>query len=181
MAVVDKIKSHFEEYLREFVYGGIDGAITTFAVVAGATGAGFSATVVIVLGVANLIADGLSMGVGSYLSSKSELEIDAKKGKKASDEASPVINGFTTFVAFSVLGMVPLLSYIVDALISAEIQHQFAISLTLTLLAFVAIGFLKSNVAKTSKVRGVLETLILGAIAAGAAYGLGVVLERAVS
>lgn len=181
MSLSGKIKAHFEDYLREFVYGGIDGAITTFAVVAGATGAGFSATVVIVLGVANLIADGLSMGVGSYLSSKSELEVDAKKGKKVDEEASPAINGATTFVAFIVLGLVPLLSYIVDAVIAGEIPHQFAISVALTGLAFVAVGLLKSNVAKTSKVRGVLETVVLGAIAAGAAYGLGVVLERAIS
>jgi vacuolar iron transporter family protein len=181
MALLEKIKSHFEDYLREFVYGGIDGAITTFAVVAGATGAGFSAAVVIVLGIANLVADGLSMGVGSYLSSKSELEVDAKKGKAVNDEVSPAINGLTTFVAFAVLGMVPLLSYVADAVLPATIEHQFAISLVLTLLAFVLIGFLKSNVAKTSKIRGVLETLILGAIAAGVAYGLGVVLERAVS
>lgn len=179
--MIEKIRSHFEDYLREFVYGGIDGAITTFAVVAGATGAGFSATVVIVLGIANLIADGLSMGVGSYLSSKSELEVDAKKGKKVSDEVSPSINGATTFVAFVVLGLVPLLSYVADALVSAEIPHQFGISVGLTLAAFVVIGFLKSNVAKTSKVRGVLETVVLGAIAAGAAYWLGVVLESAVS
>lgn len=181
MPVIEKVKSHFEDYLREFVYGGIDGAITTFAVVAGATGAGFSATVVIVLGVANLIADGLSMGVGSYLSSKSELEIDVKKGKKVDDEASPVINGLTTFIAFGVLGLVPLLSYIADALVTSEIQHQFAISVGLTFLAFIAIGYVKSNVAKTSKVRGVLETVVLGAIAAGAAYLLGVVLEQAVA
>lgn len=181
MAVVEKVKSHFEDYLREFVYGGIDGAVTTFAVVAGATGAGFSATVVIVLGIANLIADGLSMGVGSYLSSKSELEVEAKKGNKIEGEASPVINGATTFVAFAVLGLVPLLSYIADAVIATEIQHQFAISVILTFLAFVAIGYVKSNVAKTSKVRGILETVVLGAIAAGAAYWLGVVLEKAVS
>jgi VIT1/CCC1 family predicted Fe2+/Mn2+ transporter len=179
--MIEKIKAHFEDYLREFVYGGIDGAITTFAVVAGATGAGFSAAVVIVLGVANLIADGLSMGVGSYLSSKSDLEVSAKKGEKIDEEASPVINGATTFVAFIVLGLVPLLSYIADALVSGEIAHQFGISVALTLAAFVIIGLLKSIVAKTSKVRGVLETVALGAIAAGAAYGLGVVLERAIS
>jgi vacuolar iron transporter family protein len=61
-------------FLGEFVYGGIDGSITTFAVVSGATGAGFPAEVIIVLGLANLLADGLSMSVGSYLSSKTEKE-----------------------------------------------------------------------------------------------------------
>jgi len=59
-------------YLGEFVYGGIDGSVTTFAVVAGATGAGLSSQVIIILGFANLLADGFAMGVGSYLSNKSE-------------------------------------------------------------------------------------------------------------
>lgn len=61
-------------YLPEFVYGSIDGTVTTFAVVAGATGASFSIPVIIILGLANLIADGFSMSVGNYLSTKSELD-----------------------------------------------------------------------------------------------------------
>lgn len=64
----------FQEYLGEFVYGGIDGSVTTFAVVAGAAGAGLESSVVIILGFANLIADGFAMSVGSYLSTKSERE-----------------------------------------------------------------------------------------------------------
>lgn len=63
-----------KDYIAEFVYGGIDGAITTFAVVAGAAGAGLDTSIVIILGIANLIADGFSMSVGNYISSKSELE-----------------------------------------------------------------------------------------------------------
>lgn len=60
------------QYLGEFVYGGIDGSITTFAVVAGAYGAHLESSVVIILGIANLIADGFSMGIGSFLSTKSK-------------------------------------------------------------------------------------------------------------
>jgi VIT1/CCC1 family predicted Fe2+/Mn2+ transporter len=59
-------------YLRDFVYGGIDGAVTTFAVVAGAAGAELAATVVIILGGANLLADGFSMAVGNFLASRAE-------------------------------------------------------------------------------------------------------------
>lgn len=70
---------HFEEYLGESVYGGIDGVVTTFAVVAGAAGAGLSAKIILILGFANLIADGFSMGVGAYLSSKSEKALYDKK------------------------------------------------------------------------------------------------------
>ncbi|GAB5465003.1 MAG: VIT1/CCC1 transporter family protein [Candidatus Kapaibacteriales bacterium] len=70
----EKFKGKAKEYLGEFVYGGIDGCVTTFAVVAGSEGAGLSTGVVIVLGVANLIADGFAMGIGAYLSTKSEGE-----------------------------------------------------------------------------------------------------------
>ncbi len=66
--------NRFQEYLGEFVYGGIDGSVTTFAVVAGAAGANLDSAVVIILGFANLIADGFAMSVGSYLSTKSEQE-----------------------------------------------------------------------------------------------------------
>jgi vacuolar iron transporter family protein len=62
----------FEKYLPEGVYGSIDGIVTTFAVVAGAAGANLGVDVVIILGLANLFADGLSMSIGSYLSKKSE-------------------------------------------------------------------------------------------------------------
>ena len=68
---VEKPKRYrFLDYLSEFVYGGSDGSISTFAVVAGASGAELGSAVIIILGFANLFADGLSMSVGSYLSSK---------------------------------------------------------------------------------------------------------------
>lgn len=63
-----------QEYLGEFVYGGIDGAVTTFAVVAGGFGADLDSGIIIILGFANLLADGFSMSVGAYLSSKSNQE-----------------------------------------------------------------------------------------------------------
>ncbi len=59
-------------YLRDFIYGGVDGAVTTFAVVAGVAGADLDETVVIILGGANLIADGFSMAVSNFLGSRAE-------------------------------------------------------------------------------------------------------------
>ncbi len=61
-------------YLRDWVYGGIDGAITTFAVVAGVVGAGLSSKVILILGVANLLADGLSMAASNYSGTKTEVD-----------------------------------------------------------------------------------------------------------
>ncbi len=57
-------------YLRDFVYGGIDGAITTFAIVAGVVGAALSANVILILGLANLLADGFSMAAANYSGTK---------------------------------------------------------------------------------------------------------------
>ncbi len=61
-------------YLGDLVFGGLDGIITTFAVVSGVAGAQLESRVVLILGLANLFADGFSMATGAYLSSKSETE-----------------------------------------------------------------------------------------------------------
>ena len=59
-------------YLRDWVYGGIDGAVTTFAIVSGVVGAQLSTAVIVILGIANLIADGFSMAAGNYLATRTE-------------------------------------------------------------------------------------------------------------
>ncbi len=59
-------------YLRDWVYGGIDGTVTTFAIMAGVVGASLSPTVVIILGLANLLADGFSMAAGNYTGTRAE-------------------------------------------------------------------------------------------------------------
>ena len=59
-------------FLKDFVYGGIDGTVTTFAVVAGVQGAGLQTNVVLILGIANVLADGFSMAVGNYSGNKAE-------------------------------------------------------------------------------------------------------------
>jgi len=61
-------------YLRDWVYGGIDGAITTFAIVAGVVGASLSAKIIVILGLANLIADGFSMAASNYSGTKTEAD-----------------------------------------------------------------------------------------------------------
>jgi VIT1/CCC1 family predicted Fe2+/Mn2+ transporter len=181
MGLISRTKQHLEDYLSEFVYGGIDGAVTTFAVVAGATGARFDVKILLVLGFSNLIADGFSMSVGSYLSTKSEQELMTKRSESIADEPSPVINGITTYVSFILVGFVPLLAYTFNALFDVGLENIFGIAMGLTALAFVGIGLLKSKIAHSNAVRAVTETLILGAIAAGLAYVLGDLLERIIT
>ncbi|SHE37712.1 Predicted Fe2+/Mn2+ transporter, VIT1/CCC1 family [Litoreibacter ascidiaceicola] len=61
-------------HLRDMIYGGIDGAVTTFAIVAGVQGAGLSPTIIIALGIANVLADGFSMAAGNYSGTKADLD-----------------------------------------------------------------------------------------------------------
>lgn len=80
--------SPFAEYFKEIIYGGIDGIVTTFAVVAGFTGAALTSsdtaqltfTIVLLFGLANLFADAASMGLGNFLSVRSEKDLyEAKR------------------------------------------------------------------------------------------------------
>jgi VIT1/CCC1 family predicted Fe2+/Mn2+ transporter len=61
-------------YLRDWVYGGIDGSITTFAIVAGVVGADLSSRVVLILGIVNVLADGFSMAAANFSSTRTEIE-----------------------------------------------------------------------------------------------------------
>ena len=222
----------FQAYLGEFVYGGIDGSVTTFAVVAGSVGAGLESVIIIILGFANLLADGFAMSVGAYLSTKSERdnyhrhekieyweienipeaereevrEIYRAKGFEGElleqvvavitadkdrwvdvmmkdelgmikEEKSPLAMGAVTYFAFVLVGLVPLMVYVWDYLIGFN-ADPFLWSCILTGLAFMIIGFLKTYVTETSHLKGVMETLILGGIAAGVSYVVGDLLEK---
>ena len=91
------------KYIKSIVYGGLDGIITTFAVVAGSVGGELSFRVVLILGFSNLLADGFSMAVGDFLSTKSQNEYEKTvRHKKQIDimqhpeqEAKQIKNSFT--------------------------------------------------------------------------------------
>ncbi|MCV3271499.1 VIT1/CCC1 transporter family protein [Roseobacter sinensis] len=65
-------------HLKDMIYGGIDGAVTTFAIVAGVEGAGLSSGVIVTLGMANILADGFSMAASNYSGTKAELDDRAR-------------------------------------------------------------------------------------------------------
>ena len=68
--------------IGDLVYGATDGAVTTFAVVAGVVGAALSPSIILILGFSNLFADGFSMAVGNYLGSKSQKEYIEKERRR---------------------------------------------------------------------------------------------------
>ena len=81
------------QYLGEMVYGGLDGIITTFAVVSGVAGAQLGTSVILILGLANLFADGFSMATGAYLSTKSEQEYYRKEWQREAWEVEHFPDG----------------------------------------------------------------------------------------
>jgi vacuolar iron transporter family protein len=219
-------------YLRDFIYGAIDGAVTTFAVVSGVAGAELSTGIVIVLGVANLVGDGFSMAAGNFLGTRAEQQLRARarlreereielypdgereeirqilrrKGfdgdalepaveiitsdKKQwvdmmmTDELGLPLHGpdplraaCTTFVAFLLIGLIPLLPFINESLELFPLSAPFLWSSLLTGAAFLGIGVGKSRFVEQAWYWSGLETLLIGGSAATLAYLAGALLK----
>ena len=71
-AIRTRIRAVRHSYVRDWIYGGIDGTITTFAIVSGVAGAGLAPLIVLILGFANLFADGFSMAASNFLGTRAE-------------------------------------------------------------------------------------------------------------
>lgn len=213
-------------YVRDLVYGAIDGGVTTFAVVAGVEGAGLASGIVLILGLANLLADGLSMAASNYAGTKAEVDdarrlaeverrhirLDAEGEREeirqilalkglsgetleaavvaitereetwiammlaeeyglAAAQRTPLLSGAATFAAFIVVGALPLLPFVFG------IEQAFATAALLVAIAFFATGSLKSLWSLQRWWSSGLETLAIGAAAAGVAFLVGHVLK----
>jgi len=164
------------KYLPEFVYGAIDGTVTTFAVVAGSLGASLSLSVILILGFANLIADGFSMAVANYLSVKSQTELHRRHGdyqEYVRLGKHPFKTAAATFLSFVVIGFIPLISFILSLFLPFVQRHAFIYSIALTAFALLVIGGVKAEIVKKPLMRSALETLVIGGIAALLAFGVG--------
>lgn len=155
-------------YLRDLVYGAIDGAITTFAVVAGVQGGQLAAGVALVIGLANLFADGLSMAAGNFLSIRSN-EGARRASGLAEEEAEPARHAGATFAAFAAAGAVPLLPFVLPV----APDDRFAVSIVLTLGTLAAAGVMRAIVTGESWRTSVLEMVGLGSAVAAVAYAVG--------
>lgn len=71
----ERLEAKQANYLSDFIYGAIDGTVTTFAVVSGVAGAGLSSGIVIVLGLANLVGDGFSMAASNFLGTRADMQL----------------------------------------------------------------------------------------------------------
>jgi len=226
-AIRDRLaKGPRNSYLRDWVYGGIDGSVTTFAVVTGVAGASLSPSIILILGVANLLGDGFSMAASNYSATRTEIqELDALRAREerhidvdpdgereevrqifaakgfagaelervvavvtsdrerwvqlmlaeeygvAPNVRPPLAAALNTFASFFLCGSIPLVPFI------ARLEHPFAIALAFTLAVFFLIGSAKSRWLTISWWKAGLETLAIGAVAAGLAFVAGLVMK----
>jgi VIT1/CCC1 family predicted Fe2+/Mn2+ transporter len=153
-------------YLPDLVYGANDGIITTFAVVSGVVGADLSERIILILGFANLLADGFSMGASNFLSRRSYAEANERAtGREAAR------HGTATVVAFITAGMVPLVAYL--APFSDDVR--FPVAVTLTLSTLFAVGASRAFITRLGWIRSGVEMLLVGALAAAVAYSIGAI------
>ena len=155
-------------YLRDLVYGATDGIITTFAVVGGATGGALPSTAVLVIGCANLAADGMSMGIGNLLAIRAH-ERAREAQNLPEEEAYPWKHGLATLLAFVGAGALPLLPFVLPV----PAPDRAIWSTATTFGTLFVMGASRSLITTERWWKSGLETLLLGALVALAAYGAG--------
>ena len=151
-------------YFPDLVYGSNDGVITTFAVVSGVAGASLSERVILILGFANLVADGFSMGASNFLARRSHADADER-----ADRSEAARHGAATIAGFVTAGLVPLVAYLVPL----PDGDRFPLAIALTLSTLYAVGASRTLVTRAGALRSGLEMLFVGALAAAVAYGVG--------
>lgn len=158
------LRKRIGKYLPDFVLGANDGIITTLAIISGVVGANLSSSVILILGFANLVADGISMAASNVLSRRSD-----------PDEATlPTLlgssrHGATTFVGFVFAGLVPLLAY----LLPDVGVGRYALAVALALVTLFAVGSGRAFFTSRGWLAAGLEMLVIGALAGAAAYVIG--------
>jgi VIT1/CCC1 family predicted Fe2+/Mn2+ transporter len=153
------MKETLKKYLPSLVYGGSDGAVTTFSVMAGAAGAGFDTKVVIVLGLANLFSDGFSMASADYLAEDSHARENKVQAFK---------DAMVTFVSFIGIGSIPLIPIFISIG-----TNKFTLSIVLTLITFMLIGYLRAKVLNRNPLNLAFQSVAIGSTCAAIAYFIG--------
>ena len=161
-------------HIGDLVFGANDGIVTTFAVVSGVTGAALSPSVAIILGFANLLADGFAMAAGSYLGNRSEQEYQISvNGSVGEGRIHAAGHGAAIFLAFLAAGSVPLLP-----LLFVPLERSFPASCAATAVILFTVGSLRTVVTRARWFVSGLEMLLIGSMAAAVSYFVGHLLRR---
>jgi vacuolar iron transporter family protein len=171
--MMKKIKSKTARlYIKDMVYGATDGIITTFAVIASIEGAKLGKFAILAVGFASLLADGLSMAASNYLASRSEQAVieDNSHPKKDKVEEKPYTSAFFTFIAFILIGAIPLVPYLLPV---SEPAILFPFSIALAIISLFVVGGLRTRVTGRNFILAGLEMMLIGGGAGSVAYFIG--------
>ena len=152
-----------DRFLPDLVYGANDGIITTFAVVSGVVGASLANTVIVILGLANLVADGLSMGASNDLARRSTPAAELVERREAGR------HGLATTAGFVAAGVLPLLAYLLPVAGDA----RFPLAVGIAAAALFAVGAARTVVTRRGLFRSGLAMLVVGSGAGAVAYAIG--------
>lgn len=165
-----------QKYFKAVVLGANDGIVTTFAVVAGSVGAGLGVRTILVLGIASMVADAISMAAGDYLGERSAARMGTKA--KMPSKISSLQTSIFTFVAFMIAGSLPLIPYVIQLFgYTPPADWQFPLSVLATGGALFLVGSLRVIITPGNWVKYGFEMLGIGAVAALIAYNLGSFIE----
>ena len=145
--------------LSEFIYGGMDGVITTVAIIGGTLGAKIPSNYALILGASNVLADGFSMGISRY---NSLINVQDKTNSEISRK-SPFQSGLFTFIFFVLMGSIPLLPLVIFDHQSIDIMKYYL--LIFAMASFIIIGTIK-GIQNNKLLRSISETLIIGMVGA---------------
>ncbi len=167
-------KRYFQDgLLKSAVFGANDGIVTTFAVVTAVSGASLPSRIILILGIANMVADGISMGLGDFLGERSERRYQQVQNHQQRHLSHIGLTSLITFLAFIIAGILPLLPYLLASVFDLAIIQPLLYSTLSTVTALFIVGSLRTSFIKGTWWRNGLEMLLLGALAASASYFIG--------
>lgn len=143
-------------YVPGIIYGGIDGTITTFAIMAGSIGSNQKTSTILILSLASLFADGFSMGISAHESTIH------------SGEYTPFQIAVTTFISFVMIGSIPITTYYLFR--KKNKKTKLIATVVSSLLCLFLIGALKGYIMEKNILTSSFSTLSLGIIAGMISY-----------
>ncbi len=161
-----------KRYVSEILYGGSDGIVTTFALVAGFIGnqtssgqiTSISPSILILFALSNVFADGISMGLGAFQSNNAHIDTNGNNRG-----VSSVVSGVITFCSFIIFGIIPVVPFFL-------FSHQTAVfvSIISMLFALILLGIIRYALSKKNLVKCIIQSVGVGSLASLAAFIVGV-------
>ena len=161
-----KFRDGIAEKIRDQIFGATDGTISTLAVVAGVSGANVSNFIILIAGASAMLAEAISMGFSSYISTKVKEDIlVARRGR--SDGEKPVSEGITFWLATLGGGFVPIIPFLLP------IRAHLIVSVILSMVFLFSIGAYAGKATGTPWLKKGLQTAAIGLVAAAITYAVG--------